>query len=101
MSHPQYTTVCGTSYSKLAQAIGLADVLERLRQRKDRVRVRIHYSWGDSEEGYIGRSCGSLKVPLLVHNARSLGGTTISDAHVVKVEYSNKRNGGTIWSLDT
>lgn len=57
--------------------------------------VRIHVHHGDLEtgkdwleefsvQGYVGRTGGSIKAPLLVHNSRSMGGHIISGS-VVKV----------------
>ncbi len=35
--------------------------------------------------GYIGRSTGTVKIPLLVHSSRSLGGGAILDHCIVKI----------------
>jgi len=70
-------------------------VLEQARQN----RTRIHISLGDTvtgkdwlEEndviGYIGRSMGPIKVPLLIANRRSLGGSAILDHCIVRVRLS-------------
>lgn len=59
-----------------------------------RTRIRIHL--GDREtgqdwleehetEGYLGNSTGPLKVPLLLHNRRSLGGGAVLDHCIVRI----------------
>jgi hypothetical protein len=57
-------------------------------------RVRLHYGsqatgrdWleGYGTEGYIGRSTGRVRVPLIVHNARSTGGPAILDHWIVRI----------------
>lgn len=35
--------------------------------------------------GYIGRTTGNIKIPILVHNARSMGGTAILDHCIVRL----------------
>jgi hypothetical protein len=68
-------------------------ILER-ESRQPRERIRLYY--GDAETGkcwmeehdimgYVGRSTGSIKIPLLVHNARSSGGGAILDHCIVKI----------------
>lgn len=70
-------------------------VLEIARQN----RTRLHISLGETEGpqagrdwleendvyGYVGRSTGSVKIPLLVHNRRSLGGPGLLDHCVVRI----------------
>ncbi len=65
----------GTFY-RLGTPPALIATLERARE--NRYRIAVVYE-GDSvpEFGRVGRSTGSLKVPLLVHNARSCGGGEI------------------------
>ena len=57
-------------------------------------RVRVFY--GDTKTGkdwfefydvigYIGRSTGTVKIPLLIHSSRSLGGVAILDHCIVKI----------------
>ena len=38
--------------------------------------------------GFIGRSTGSIKVPLLIHNRRSVGGPSLLDHCIVRVRES-------------
>ena len=62
-------------------------------------RIRLHISLGDTatgldwlEEndvcGYVGRSMGPIKVPLLIANRRSLGGGAILDHCIVRIRES-------------
>lgn len=64
-----------------------------------RNRVRIGLRLGDPEtgrdwneefevEGYVGRTCGPLVVPLLVNNSRSSGGGPILTANVLRIVFS-------------
>ena len=51
-------------------------------------------SWNDTYDvtGYIGKSCGSVKVPLLLHNLRSIGGGELMYNRIIKiVETSTKK----------
>ena len=91
---PEYNVVNGTSYH-VATPAAVVQVLEQARQN----RTRIHVSFGDAttgldwlEEwditGYVGRSMGPVKVPLLVANRRSLGGGAILDHCIVRIRES-------------
>ncbi len=81
----------------------VVNTLERFRQDRSR-RIRVYYgdaatglAWGDTEAGYIGRSMGPEKVPLMIVNRRSMGGGAILTHCIVKIEHANKANGGVIW----
>lgn len=61
---------------------------------KNHERIRVFY--GDTETGrdwmeiydtigYVSRSCGNVKTPLLIKNSRSIGGTGILDDCIVKI----------------
>lgn len=61
---------------------------------KNHERIRVFY--GDTETGrdwceffdtigYVSRSCGNFKIPLLINNSRSIGGTSILDGNIVKI----------------
>lgn len=63
---------------------------------------RMRFYWGDAESGldwgevhdvagYIGRSTGAIKIPLLIHSKRSHGGPAMLDHCIVKISYANKR----------
>lgn len=86
----------GTCYHKeTCQAV--VDVLENARLNNKR--IRIYYgkngkSWNEENDiiGYIGRSCGIIKIPLLIKNSRSYGGGGLLDHCIVKiVNISSKR----------
>jgi len=60
-----------------------------------RERLKIYY--GDTDtgrdwmeehntQGYIGRSTGTSKIPLMIHNSRSIGGGGILDHCIVKIK---------------
>jgi hypothetical protein len=62
-------------------------------------RTRLHISLGDSASGrdwleecetygYVGRSLGPTKVPLMIANSRSLGGGAILDHCIVRIRES-------------
>lgn len=94
---------------------GVIDALERARLTDLRVRV----FFGDPETktylpeehdtiGYVGRSMGPLKVPLLVHNSRSTGGCGVWTENVVRVVetrtkrvlYNNLIYSAPVWKVD-
>lgn len=90
----KYKEVNGTSYHK-ETADAVVDVLEKARQ--NRTRIVLDYgdtktgkSWGEVHDvaGYVGRSTGIYKVPLLVHNSRSLGGGAILDHCITGIKTS-------------
>jgi hypothetical protein len=81
------------------------DILEAAR-RDGTYRLRLYLGdpssgelWGDVEEGYIGRSTGRVKIPLLLPNSRSLGGCAILDRNIVKIEHANRQNGGVLFDI--
>lgn len=94
MQSKQYKIINGTSYDPRTpnEVVG---VLENARQ----TRTRLHISLGDSETGrdwleefetygYVGRSMGPIKVPLLISNRRSLGGGAILDHCIIRIRVS-------------
>ena len=67
-------------------------LLEKL--RLSQTRVRFHWGdtktgkdWGDIHDvrGRIGRSTGIIKIPILLYNRRSIGGTGILTHCIVKI----------------
>lgn len=97
----EYKTINGTSYDVRTPDEVVA-ILENARQ----TRTRLHVSLGDSESGrdwleenmvhgFIGRSTGSIKIPLLVHNRRSLGGPGLLDHCIVRIRTSS--GGRILW----
>ena len=56
--------------------------------------IRVYYGdpdtgrcWNDEHDvyGYVGRSTGTKKIPLLLHNTRSIGGGGILDHCIVRI----------------
>lgn len=81
----------GTHYPKTAYANVIA-ALEDARQRG--IRVRVHYGEADTGrdwceehdvEGYIGRSMGPCRIPLLIHSRRCYGGGGILVDCIVRI----------------
>lgn len=54
------------------------------------VRVRIEYKDGSVECGYVGRSTGRLKLLILRHNSRSIGGAAILTGFIRSIRPSSK-----------
>lgn len=61
---------------------------------RPRQRIRVFYGdtktgkdWGEEWDtmGYVGRSGGTVKIPLLVNNARSYGGDAIKTGSIVRI----------------
>ena len=87
-----YKEVGGTFYKKNTP-MKLIEVLERVRE--DRTRIVVDYgdiktgrSWGEVNDikGYIGRSTGEIKIPLLVFNSRSMGGGALLDNCILSIK---------------
>ncbi|MBQ7428390.1 hypothetical protein [Butyrivibrio sp.] len=66
---------------------------------KNRLKLRIWYGdpntgrdWMEVYDvyGYIGRSCGTSKIPLLVKTSKSMGGGAILDHCIVKITADKK-----------
>ncbi len=77
----------------------VVDILERYRQGHSDQRLKLHY--GDTETGrdwmeiygvtgYVGRSMGPIRIPILVHNSRSTGGGGILDYCIIKITETTK-----------
>lgn len=63
--------------------------------RASRARIRVWYgdtdtgkAWAEEYDvlGYVGRSTGGVKIPLLVHNRNSFGGGGILDHCIVRID---------------
>ena len=90
----QYQVINGTSYDMRTRQ-NVINVLETV--RREHIRIRVHYGdistgkdWNDKYNvtGYVGRSTGSIKIPLLIYNERSYGGDSILDHCIVKITES-------------
>lgn len=90
----QYKVVNGTFYgAKTSDKV--ISILERC--RRENIRVTLDYgdiktgcSWGEvcDISGTIGRSCGDIKIPLLIHNIRSMGGGGIPTDCIIGIKES-------------
>lgn len=95
----KYKEYNGTSYHKETSE----EVIQCLDQLlNNRERVRIWYgkngkSWNEEYDilGYIGRSTGENKIPLLINNSRSYGGGALLDDSIVKIVRTSDNR--TIW----
>jgi hypothetical protein len=90
----EYKTVDGTSYH-----VGTPEAVVRILEETRRSRTRLHLLYPvdsePSERGYVGRTTGSRKVPILLHNSRSLGGGLIMCDRIVEIRES--RGGKVLW----
>lgn len=86
--------VNGTSYRDETPR-SVVHILDQCRRHG--TRIRVHYGdpstgedWGEANDltGYVGRSCGPVKVPLLIYNTRSRGGPPLLDHCIVKITTS-------------
>lgn len=89
-----YQVVDGTYYN-LETPPEVIKVLEDC--RNDGTRIILDYgdtktglSWGDIYDisGYVGRSTGPVKAPILLHSKRSSGGGTISSDSILSIKTS-------------
>lgn len=87
----KYKVVNGTSYHNETSETVL-NILERCRMNN--VRIVVDYgnvstgqSWGERFDicGYIGRSGGINKIPLLIYTKRSIGGSGILDHCIIRI----------------
>lgn len=92
----QYKVVNGTSYDARTPD-EVIRVLENARQSGKRVRVfygdtATGRDWMEENDvmGTIGRSTGTNKIPLLIANARSMGGGAILDHCIVRITIDKK-----------
>ena len=92
-----YKIINGTSYDERTPN-EVIQVLESARLNRTRLHIclgetadpNIGFDWLEEFEsyGYIGRSMGPVKVPLLIANSRSLGGGAILDHCIVRIRQS-------------
>ena len=83
------------------------EVIRVLEQcRADRTRIVIDYgdprtgkSWGEHPDraGYVDRSTGTQKIPLLVYNRRAMGGGGILTTNILSIKTSDGKR--TLYSL--
>ena len=91
-----YKVVDGVSFSQGTKESVINILLDAMKHR-DRIRI----FFGDAESGAdwcetfdtmgtIGLSCGTAKVPLLIHSIRSTGGDAILTDSIVKITRNKK-----------
>lgn len=88
-----YKLINRTAYH-LETPDAICKVLEEARLKGYRQRLLLDFgdtetgkSWQEKFDiaGYIGRSTGRIKIPLLIHNTRSSGGGAILDHCIIKI----------------
>lgn len=94
----KYKKVNGTSYSTKTNK-KVVDILEQC--RINRTRIILDYgdtktgiSWNEIHDitGYVSRSTGSSKIPILVYNSRCYGGFAILDDCIIGIKTSKGKN---------
>lgn len=93
-----YTTVNGTSYDintdkKIVSILDDA-IINRKRLKLDYGNTETGESWNECYDiiGRIGRSTGTIKIPLLILTSRSYGGGAILDSSIIKITDVKTRN---------
>lgn len=71
----------------------MADILKDAMHEGRRLRfwygdIDTGKAWNEEYDvtGHVGRSCGSIKVPLLLHDSRSCGGGELSTSCIVRID---------------
>lgn len=86
-----YKIINGTAYH-IETPIEVINILENA--MKNRIRIRVFYGdnktgkdWLEENDtiGYVGRSTGRIKIPLLIRTNRSFGGGSILDDCIVRI----------------
>jgi hypothetical protein len=93
-----YKIISGTAYH-LDTPEQVISILENNRNNNNKQRIRIFYGNTETGEdwceeydimGYVGRSTGSIKIPILLNNISSAGGAGILDHCIVKITIDKK-----------
>jgi hypothetical protein len=90
----KYKIVGGTAYHEETPD-AVIEIIEKAMQSQRKICLR--FCFGDTDTGkdwcekndtigYIGRSSGNIKVPLLLESVRSSGGGALLDHCIVKIE---------------
>lgn len=89
----KYKVENGTSFH-IETADKVCSILSNAIASRHRQRLKLHYGdvatgrdWCEENYtiGYIGRSTGTSKIPLLIHNSKSHGGGAILDHCILKI----------------
>ena len=86
-----YTTTNGTSYdiNTDKKVVSILDdaIISRKRLKLDYGNTETGESWNECYDiiGRIGRSTGSIKIPLLILTSRSYGGGALLDSCIIKI----------------
>jgi len=87
-----YKIVNGTFYKK-DTADKVIEVLEQSREEKTRLLfdfgdTKTGKSWGEVNDirGRVGRSTGKISIPLLIKTSRSMGGGSLLDNCIIKIQ---------------
>ena len=90
----KYKVYNGTAYH-IETPDKLVRVLDQLLQTQERIIIdygdtTTGRSWDEVNDisGRIGRSTGNIKIPLLIHNRRSMGGGAILDHCIIGIKTS-------------
>jgi len=91
-----YKIVNGTAYH-IDTNDQIIRVLENARNSNSRIRVFYGYEengtdWLEEYDtmGTISRSCGTIKIPLIIKNKNSSGGAGLSDNRIIKITIDKK-----------
>jgi len=91
----------GDTHYDVSTPVAVRQILDGRMGRRDQGRITVHYgnpesgqAWGDQESGYVSRSSGEKKIPILTHNSRSMGGFGMLDKNIVKIETARKNRNG-------
>jgi hypothetical protein len=85
----KYKVVNGTFYDPETPD-EVCQVLEQARERRKRLAI-AYQAESAPEFGYVGRSTGPVKAPLLIHNSRSMGGGVICTRIIVEIRDSRTK----------
>ena len=92
--------VNGTTYNDKTDK-EVVRILEACRQDLTRIRivlgnVKTGESWNETYEvtGYVGRSLGPMKVPILLRNDESISGGEILTYCIIGIRHASRKDGG-------
>lgn len=96
----KYKVLNGTAYHEETPDAVVSILEDALADRRS---TRLRFCFGDTETGrdwgevhdttgYLGRSTGSIKIPLLIAKSNSSGGGGLLDHCIVKIERKRKED---------